>query len=194
MVVHGEILEHLTDAQWQMLLSKPQLVFARTLPQHKSLLVQQFQAMGEVVAVTGDGVNDSPALRRADVGIAMGITGTDVTREAADIVLLDDNFASIVRGIQQGRVVFDNLKKSVAYTIAHLAPETFPVLFSVILGIPIGISGLLVLCIDCGTEMAPAISLAYEREESDVMKRPPRSTMKEKLVTPQLLAYSYLMV
>lgn len=193
-VVHGELLELLSDAQWDSILSKPQLVFARTLPQHKSLLVQQFQQRGEIVAVTGDGVNDSPALRRADVGIAMGITGTDVTKEAADIVLMDDNFSSIVGGIKQGRVVFDNLKKSIAYTIAHLAPETFPVLFSVILGIPTGISGILVLCIDCGTEMAPAISFSYEKEENDVMKRPPRGVVKEKLVTPQLLLYSYLVI
>jgi len=154
--------------------------------------VEHCQARGEVVAVTGDGVNDSPALKKADIGVAMGIVGSDVAKEAADVILLDDNFASIVAGVEEGRIIFDNLKKSIAYTISHLLPELAPFLFNIFIGIPIALSSVLILCIDLGTELAPAISLAYEKGESDVMDRKPRDVTKDHLVDGKVVSHSYL--
>jgi len=139
-------------------------------------------------------VNDAIALKKADIGVAMGLRGSGVAKDAANIVLLDDNFASIVMGIQQGRVLFDNLKKTVAYTLSHLLPELVPIALTLIFGLPLGISSLLVLSIDLGTELAPAISLAYEKAEADVMSRPPRNSKKDRLVSPRLLTYAYLQI
>ena len=135
-VVTGEQLHSLhTDADWDALLSKHEVVLARTSPQQKLTLVENYQRRGEVVAVTGDGVNDSPALKRAQVGVAMGSpAASDVAREAADIVLLDDNFASIVAAIEEGRTLFDNLKKTIAYTLAHAVPELTPALLNLAFG------------------------------------------------------------
>jgi sodium/potassium-transporting ATPase subunit alpha len=124
----------------------------------------------------------------------MGKNGSDVAREAAAIVLMDDNFASIVSGIREGRLLFDNLKKTIAYTITHLCPEVFPVIFSLLIGFPAGISSLLILFIDLLTEQPPAISLAYENIESDIMRRPPRHPTKDRLVSIQILSYAYLQV
>jgi len=122
----------------------------------------------------------------------MGIVGSDVAKEAADVILLDDNFASIVAGVEEGRIIFDNLKKSIAYTISHLLPELAPFLFNIFIGIPIALSSVLILCIDLGTELAPAISLAYEKGESDVMERKPRDVTKDHLVNGRVVSYSYL--
>jgi sodium/potassium-transporting ATPase subunit alpha len=157
------------------------------------MIVEQCQMRGEIVAVTGDGVNDSPALKRADIGIAMGIVGSDVAKETADVILLDDNFASIVAGIEEGRIIYDNLKKSICYTLSHLLPELVPFLISAIVSFPLALTSVLILCIDLGTELAPAISLAYERGEEDTMKRKPRNVKIDHLVTVNLLANSYLM-
>jgi hypothetical protein len=120
-------LNHLTLEEWDSILSKNEIVFARTSPQQKLKLVEHYQRRGEIVGMTGDGVNDSPALKRANVGIAMGSPGaSEVAREAADIILLDDNFASLVKAVEEGRVLFDNLKKAITYTYGHLLPELVP--------------------------------------------------------------------
>merc|ERR1711998_788570 len=168
------------------------LVFARTSPEQKLKIVQAAQNMGHVVAVTGDGVNDSPALRGADIGCAMGIAGTDVSKEAADMILMTDDFSAIVDGIEEGRLIFDNLKKSIAYTLSSNIPEISPFLLNVCAGIPLSLSTVLILCVDLGTDMIPAISLAYEKAESDIMKKPPRDRKKDRLVTAQLICFAYL--
>eukprot|EP01115_Flamella_aegyptia_P001611 TRINITY_DN1266_c0_g1_i2.p1 TRINITY_DN1266_c0_g1~~TRINITY_DN1266_c0_g1_i2.p1 ORF type:complete len:907 (-),score=328.67 TRINITY_DN1266_c0_g1_i2:612-3332(-) len=160
-VVKGSELDSLAESDWDYILSKRQIVFARTSPEQKLMIVEQCQKRGEIVAVTGDGVNDSPALKKADLGCAMGITGSDVSKEAADIILLDDNFASIVNGIEEGRIIFDNLKKSIAYTLSSNSAELAPFVLFVLAQMPLALSAVLILCIDLGTDMIPAISLAY---------------------------------
>lgn len=150
------------QAKWDWALDHEQIVFARVSPAHKLLIVENCQRRGENVAVTGDGVNDAPALKKANTGIAMGISGKDVSKEAADMILMDDNFASIVNGIEEGRVIFDNLKKSIAYTLASKFPEQIPFLLYVAANFPVAISTILILSIDLGCDMLPAISLACE--------------------------------
>ncbi|VDK37415.1 unnamed protein product, partial [Gongylonema pulchrum] len=138
MVVHGEQLKKLTSSELDYIVKHFScIVFARTSPTQKLQIVEAFQHGGQIVAVTGDGVNDAPALRKADIGVAMGIAGTDVSKEAADMILLDDNFASIVTGVEEGRIIFDNLKKSIAYTLTSNIPEITPFLTYILLGIPL---------------------------------------------------------
>ena len=132
------------------------------------------EARGGIVAVTGDGVNDSPAMKKADIGVAMGITGTEVAKEAADMILLDDNFASIVNGVEEGRIIFDNLKKSIAYILSSNIPEIAPFLLFQTAAVPLPLSTVMILLVDLGTDLAPTISMAYEGRESDIMERKPR--------------------
>lgn len=174
-----------------MLHNHTEIVFARTSPQQKLLIVEGCQRLGAIVAVTGDGVNDSPALKKADIGIAMGIAGSDVSKQAADMILLDDNFASIVTGVEEGRLIFDNLKKSIAYTLTSNIPEISPFLLFILADIPLPLGTVTILCIDLGTDMVPAISLAYEKAESDIMRRKPRDSKKDKLVNERLISISY---
>lgn len=191
-VVHGQELRDMSEEQLDRILYyHPEIVFARTSPQQKLIIVEGCQRAGAVVAVTGDGVNDSPALKKADIGIAMGIAGSDVSKQAADLILLDDNFASIVIGVEEGRLIFDNLKKSITYTLTSNIPEISPFLAYMVLGIPLGLGTVTILWIDLGTDMVPAISLAYERPENDIMKRKPRDSKDDKLVNQRLLSLSY---
>ncbi|XP_069976689.1 sodium/potassium-transporting ATPase subunit alpha isoform X2 [Penaeus vannamei] len=191
-VVHGSELRDMTSEQLDdVLLHHTEIVFARTSPQQKLIIVEGCQRMGAIVAVTGDGVNDSPALKKADIGVAMGIAGSDVSKQAADMILLDDNFASIVTGVEEGRLIFDNLKKSIAYTLTSNIPEISPFLFFMIASVPLPLGTVTILCIDLGTDMIPAISLAYEAAESDIMKRYPRNPFKDKLVNERLISMAY---
>uniref|UniRef100_A0AAY4C588 Sodium/potassium-transporting ATPase subunit alpha n=1 Tax=Denticeps clupeoides TaxID=299321 RepID=A0AAY4C588_9TELE len=191
-VVHGGDLKDLNPEQLDDILKyHTEIVFARTSPQQKLIIVEGCQRQGAIVAVTGDGVNDSPALKKADIGVAMGIAGSDVSKQAADMILLDDNFASIVTGVEEGRLIFDNLKKSIAYTLTSNIPEITPFLLFIIANIPLPLGTVTILCIDLGTDMVPAISLAYEAAESDIMKRQPRNPKTDKLVNERLISIAY---
>ncbi|KAG2533202.1 hypothetical protein JM18_000637 [Phytophthora kernoviae] len=191
-VIHGGVIDHISIEDLKDILSLKAVVFARTTPQHKLQIVEASQELGLCVGVTGDGVNDAPALKQANVGVAMGLNGSDVARQAADIIIMDDNFSSIVRGVEQGRVIYDNLKKTIAYTLTHLWPEIFPLVISLAFGMPYGMTSLQILSIDLGTELGPAISIAYESAECDVMKRPPRDLKKDRLVSKSMLIYAYV--
>lgn len=205
-IVHGTVLEreiavskdmdgkNKATTFWNKVLAKQYVSFARTSPAQKLLIVNACQERGGIVAVTGDGVNDSPALKKADIGVAMGITGTDVSKDAADMILLDDNFASIVKGVEEGRIIFDNLKKSIAYTLSSNIPEIAPFLLYVVADMPLPLPTPLILCVDLGTDMAPAISMAYETKESNIMTRKPRDPEVDKLVTGRLILFAYLQI
>lgn len=146
-VVPGSQLKDLETADWDRILAHEQIVFARTSPQQKLTIVENCQRLGKVVAVTGDGVNDSPALKKANIGVAMGISGSDVSKETADMVLLDDNFTSIVNGIEEGRLIFDNLKKSISYTLSSNIPEVVPFVLFLVLGFPLFLTTVHILLI-----------------------------------------------
>merc|ERR1712158_145717 len=191
-VVHGGELKGMNqEILDEILMYHNEIVFARTSPQQKLIIVEGCQRMGQIVAVTGDGVNDSPALKKADIGVAMGIAGSDVSKQAADMILLDDNFASIVTGVEEGRLIFDNLKKSIAYTLTSNTPEISPFLLFILADVPLPLGTVTILCIDLGTDMLPAISMAYEQAESDIMKRQPRNPFTDKLVNERLISMAY---
>jgi calcium-translocating P-type ATPase len=193
-VVTGEDLGHLSDAQLRQILhQKSGLVFARVMPEQKLRLVQAYIAMGHIVAVTGDGVNDAPALRAAHIGIAMGMSGTDVAREAADIVLIDDNFATIVSAIEQGRAVYQNIRKFITYILSSNMAEFIPFLAMVFLKIPPALVILQILAIDLGTDMLPALALGAEEPEAGILQQQPRPKSKPLLDMSLLLrAYCFL--
>jgi sodium/potassium-transporting ATPase subunit alpha len=201
-VVKGDTIREWTEIadpveqqkKWDAALDHKQIVWARVSPAHKLLIVENCQRRGEIVAVTGDGVNDAPALKKGDIGVAMGIAGKDVSKEAADMILMDDNFASIVNGVEEGRLIFDNLKKSIAYTLSSNIPEIAPFLIYITAKLPLPLSTVLILCIDLGTDMVPAISLAYETKEADIMDRPPRNAQTDRLVNFRLISFAYLQI
>ncbi|WP_157437542.1 HAD-IC family P-type ATPase [Actinoplanes subtropicus] len=168
----------MTEPELDALLAEPgEIVFARSSPEGKLRICEALRAAGQIVAMTGDGVNDAPALRHADIGVAMGRSGTDVAREAATTVLTDDNFATIVRAVEAGRRVFDNVRKFVLYIFAHAVPEVVPFLIFALSGgaVPLPLTVLQILAIDLGTETLPALALGRERAEPGLMDRPPRS-------------------
>uniref|UniRef100_A0A914C717 Cation-transporting P-type ATPase N-terminal domain-containing protein n=1 Tax=Acrobeloides nanus TaxID=290746 RepID=A0A914C717_9BILA len=191
-ILHGEQISNLSEKEWDDILSKNAVVFARTTPEQKLLIVEQAQKRKQVIAMTGDGVNDAPALKKAHIGVAMG-TGSDVAKQAADIVLTDDNFASIVKAVEEGRLMYDNLKKLLGYTMCHTWPEVWSIVINFCFGMPIGMTALQILSVDLGTEIPPGVAMSKEPLEGDIMKRPPRDS-EAVLVSNSLLAYSYLLV
>jgi calcium-translocating P-type ATPase len=192
-VITGHDLEHLSDAQLRFTLEHPELVFARVSAEQKLRIVRALQQAGAIVAVTGDGVNDAPALKAADIGVAMGQSGTDVAREAADVILLDDNFASIVAAIEEGRGVFDSVRKFITYVLTSNVPELVPYLAFVLLRIPLPLTIIQVLAVDLGTDMLPGLGLGTERPEAYVMTAPPRAR-SERIIDRGLLVRAYVVL
>lgn len=196
-VVSGLELEKLPDSQLKEYL-KDEIIFARVAPEQKLRVVTNLQEMGEIVAVTGDGVNDSPALKKADIGVAMGIAGTDVAKESADMILTDDNFASIVHAIEEGRAVYSNIRKFLLYILNSNMPEAVPsAMFLFSRGaIPLPLTVMQILTIDLGTDMLPALGLGTEKPEKGIMDKPPRNQneplLNKKLVVKAFLWYGLL--
>lgn len=162
-------------------------VFCRVSPQHKTKIVDAFKAKGHIVAMTGDGLNDAPALKRANIGVAMGITGTDVSKETADIVLTNDNYASIVSAIEEGRVIYSNIRKFVYFLLVCNIGEILIVFFSMIFGMPIPFRPIMLLWLNLVTDGAPALALGLEKGDPDIMERPPRPT-KEPVINKEIAA------
>ncbi len=189
-IINGEELIEMSESDLREILKKDNLIFARTAPDQKLRIVKALQANGEIVAVTGDGVNDAPALKNADIGVAMGIIGTEVSKEASDMILLDDNFATIVKAVEEGRTIYSNIKKFIAYILTSNIPQILPFIAFVLLGIPLPLTVILILAIDLGTDLIPALGIGSEKSESDVMKEKPRSRT-ERLLSRNLLLNSY---
>lgn len=189
-VIQGDELKSMDEAALSEALDEKELIFARITPLQKLEIVKALQKKDQIVTVTGDGVNDSPALKNADMGVAMGKMGTDVAREASNMVLMDDNFATIVSAVEEGRTIFDNIKKFIAYILTSNIPEILPFIAYVLLDIPLPLTVVLILAIDLGTDILPALGLGAESPETDVMRKPPRSR-KERLLTRNLLLMSY---
>lgn len=174
-VISGNELEKMSDDELRKAL-KGEVIFARVAPEQKYRIVKNCQANGEVVASTGDGVNDAPALKQADIGIAMGQTGTDVAKEAANMILTDDNFASIVAAIEEGRAVYSNIRKFLTYILTSNVPEAIPSVLFLFSGglIPLPMTVMQILTVDLGTDMLPALGLGAEAADPDIMNQPPR--------------------
>jgi magnesium-transporting ATPase (P-type) len=192
-VVLGEEVEEMDDGRLEEVLRGKELIFARISPRHKLRIVETLRAMGEVVAVTGDGINDAPALKRAHVGIAMGIRGSDVAKESASIIIANDNFASIVAGVEEGRAIYSNIRKFITYILTSNVPEIVPFVLFVLFKIPLPLTIMQILAVDLGTDLIPALGLGAERPEPGVMSEPPRSLKKRLLDFPLLgRAYGFL--
>jgi len=193
-VITGGELENMSDEELEKAV-QGQVIFARVAPEHKLRVVSALQKLGSVVAVTGDGVNDAPALKKADIGVAMGLSGSDVAKEAADMILIDDNFGSIVNAIEEGRAVYENIKRFSTYIFTSNAPEAVPFMAHALSGarIPIALNVMQVLSVDLGTDIMPALALGTEPPEKGTMDRPPRK-LSEHLITGQLLTRAYLIL
>ncbi|KAF2157518.1 putative H /K ATPase alpha subunit [Myriangium duriaei CBS 260.36] len=190
LVVNGPEIPTLTDAQWDICCRYQEIVFARTTPEHKLRIVQELQSRELIVGMTGDGVNDAPSLKCADIGIAMG-SGSDIAIEASDMVLLD-SFAAIIEALRYGRVVFDNLKKTICYLLpAGSFSEFWPVITNVMFGLPQILSSFLMIIICCFTDCFSAVAIAYELPEADVLERMPRNAKKDRLVDWKLILQAY---
>lgn len=186
-VITGDELDAMSDDELKVAV-KQEVIFARVAPEHKFRIVSTFQTMGEVVASTGDGVNDAPALKKADIGVAMGVTGTDVAKDAADMILTDDNFVSIVSAIEEGRAVYSNIQKFLLYILTSNVGEAMPsVLFLLSRGlIPLPLTVMQILTIDIGTDMLPALGLGSEKPEPGIMNKAPRNP-KDHLMSKNVL-------
>lgn len=197
-VIEGAQLDTFSEDQLHRLLTptspgEPDPIFARMAPRHKMRIVSALKAMREVVAVTGDGVNDAPALKTADIGIAMGVAGTDVAKETASMILLDDNFATIVSAIEEGRAVFTNIRKFITYVLASNVPEVVPYLAFGLSSAPLALTVPQILAVDLGTDMVPALALAAEPPQGNVMDEPPRPRTERLLNRAVLIrAYGFL--
>jgi magnesium-transporting ATPase (P-type) len=191
LILTGAEVDAISDVELRSLLRDNEIVFARMAPEHKLRLVSIFQEEGEVVAVIGDGVNDTPALRKADIGISMGIIGTDVAKEAADVILTNDDFSAIATALEEGRAVYDNLRKFISYIFASNVPEIIPFLLTALLNLPLALTVRQILVIDLGTDVLPALALGTEKPEPDVMLRPPRRRAQP-LIDPRLLRRAFI--
>ncbi len=190
-VIEGHEFERMGDGELRDRLSGRDVIFARMTPKYKMRVVSVLKEEGERVAVTGDGVNDAPALKKADIGIAMGIAGTDVAKESADMILLDDNFATIVNAVEEGRAVYENIRKFISYIFSSNIPEIVPYLAYVLFRIPLPLTIMQILAVDLGTDMLPALALGAEKPTKELMKQPPRPP-KERLLNLRLLSRAYL--
>ena len=192
-IITGEQLRRLSETQLRLALDAPDIIFARVGADQKMRIVSALKKMNHIVAVTGDGVNDAPALKMADIGIAMGIIGTDVAKESADMILLDDNFASIVAAIEEGRAVYDNIRKFLSYILTSAVPELVPYLFFALFNIPLPLTIIQILAVDLGTDMLPALGLGANPPAQGIMTRPPKGRNERLLNWPLLLrAYLFL--
>ncbi|MDG6222057.1 MAG: cation-transporting P-type ATPase [Candidatus Bathyarchaeota archaeon] len=188
-IIRGVDLDNLDDQAINDTVKTGNVIFARVSPEQKLRVVKVLKKNGEVVAVTGDGANDAPSLKEADVGISMGVSGTDVAREASDIVLLDDSFESIVKAVESGRVIYENIRKFIVYVFSHNWAEFIPYLLYATIGIPLPLLVVQILAIDLGIDVIPSLALSREPAELGIMEEPPRS-IKERLFTAKVIARS----
>ena len=193
-IITGFDLDRLSDQELENAFSD-EVIFARVSPEHKLRVVMALQDLGNIVAVTGDGVNDAPALKRANIGVAMGITGSDVAKEAADMILMDDNFASIVNAVEEGRAVYANIKKFTTYIFTSNTPEAVPFILYAFSAarIPLALNVMHILAVDLGTDIVPALALGAEPPEPGTMQQPPRN-LNEHVITPRLLKRAYFLL
>jgi calcium-translocating P-type ATPase len=190
-VVSGDQVRDLSDRELDSVLTRPEVIFSRATADQKMRIVTALKRSGHIVAMTGDGVNDAPALKTAHIGVAMGIAGTEVARAAADMVLLDDNFASIVNAVEEGRAVFQNIRKFLTYVLVHNVAELIPYLAFVLFRIPLPLTPIQILTIDMATDSVTALGLGIEEAHPQAMQRPPRS-QKERLMNLALALRAYL--
>jgi Ca2+-transporting ATPase len=189
-IVRGVDLDELDDAAIVDAVERGNVIFARVSPEQKLRIVKVVKESGEVVAVTGDGANDAPSLKEADIGVAMGASGTDVAREAADIVLLDDSFESIVKAVESGRAIYENIRKFIVYVFSHNWAELIPYMLYALLGLPLPLLVVQVLTIDLAIDVIPSLALSRELPEAGIMQEPPRS-LKERLFTTKVFLRSF---